>query len=289
MKRKIIRNTILAMLFMFLLVVSGCSVENDSNDSGVTEQKTKLERQLPEIKEELLYNGNVRITVKGIEQNEEDYKINLFIENVSEEDIIISEYAYGINSVMVGSEKRMDCMLTAGESKNAYLDISTTLLDENGIGEINYIQLLLFGKEENSSQNSFRTDIMLIETKLENVGSDMPDGTLLLDEQGVYVDFIDRNGDSFTFMITNNSCDYLQFDISDVSVNGYTMTELEDSLKSKVVLCNNAVLCTVTVDEEFKTDNAIKKVEKLEWSLVCRPNGDFAEEYELGPIRYEVE
>ncbi len=289
MRRKIIRNTILVMLFMFLLVASGCSMENESNDSGVTEPKTKLERQLPEIKETLLYNGNMRITVKGIEQNGADYKINLFIENVSDADMRISEYAYGINSVMLGSEKSMDCMLTAGESKNAYLDINTTLLDENGIGEINYVQLLLFGKEENSNQNSFRTDIMLIETESENVGSDIPDGTLLLDEQGVYVDFIDRNGDSFTFMITNNSCDYLQFDISDMSVNGCTMTELGESWKSNIVLCNNAILCTVTVDEEFKATHSIKKIEKLEWSLVCRPNGDFAEEYELGPIRYEVE
>ena len=289
MRRKIIRNTIMGMIFMFTLVVSGCSMETAGNDSGIEEQKTKIERQLPEIKETLLYNGKVNVTVKGIEQNGPDYRVNLFMENVSDTDISIFEYSYGINSVMVRSEKSMDCMLTAGESKDVYFDISTVLLDENGIGEINYIQLLLFGKKENSSQNSFRTDIMLIETESGNGESDIPDGAFLLDEQGVYVDFIDRNGDSFTFMITNNSCDYLQFDISDVSVNGCTMTELEDSLKNNTVLCNNAFLCTVTVDEEFKATHSIKKIEKLEWSLVCRPNGDFAEEYELGPIRYEVE
>lgn len=289
MRRKIIRNAILGMMFMFTLAVSGCSIETDGNDSGIEGQKTKIERQLPEIKETLLYNGNVRITVKGIEQNGADYRANLFIENASDTAISIFEYAYGINSIMVGSEKSMDCMLAAGESKSTYFDISTTLLDENGIGEINYIQLLLFGKEENGSQNSFRTDIMLIETELGNDESDIPDGAFLLDEQGVYVDFIDRNGDGFTFMITNNSCDYLQFDISDVSVNGCTMTELEDSLKNNTVLCNNAIICTVTVDEEFKTTHSIKKIEKLEWSLVCRPNGELTEEYELGPIKYQVE
>lgn len=266
--------------------------ENTENSSIVEElPKEETEKRIPAIEESVIYNSNdVVITVKGIEQSGKDYNVKLLIENNSALNLGFHAHAYGVNGVMSGNNiYDMACDVAAGKKANTSLEIESSFMDENGIDEIRYIDLLLWAYDNDKSYKEFDTDQLRIETSLFDNRSDALSGTTIHDENGMYVDFIGRENDTFTFMLTNNTGSYLNVDFAEISINDYTMTDYNYDLCDKVILCNNVALFSITIDEDFKEENSIDEIRKIEWNLNCRPNGSYFDEYKLGPILYEVQ
>lgn len=243
------------------------------------------------IDECVLYEGNdVIITVKGIEQSGSDYEVKLLIENNSALNLGFNAHAYGVNGIMTRNNiYDMDCDVAAGKKTNTSFKIESSFLNEYDISEIRFIDILFWAYDNDKMFKEFDTDQLRIYTSLYDNSDDIPSGDTIYSDDNIRVDFVSSEGNDYTFLIVNNTITYMDFDFAEISINDYTVSDIDYDLYDESLLSSNAIFCTIKVSDEFMQENDIETVEKIEWNLNCRPESDYFNEYKAGTILYTVQ
>jgi hypothetical protein len=182
----------------------------------------------------------------------------------------------------------MDCDVASGKKANVDLGISTSVMKKYNISSIRYVDVLFWAYDNDSYFKSFDTEQIRIETSLYDGTADIFSGETIYDSDGIKIDFLEVNGNNYTFCLTNTTGEYINVDFDNISINDYTVSDIDYDLYDEVVLNNNQFVYTIKVSNQFKQDNGIDEVEAVEWNLTCRPYGDYFSDYKVGPIVYTV-
>ena len=260
----------------------------DANEE--IEIHAQTEENVPEVAEQVIYEGNdVIITATGIEKSGSGYNINLLIENNSALNLGFNAHAYAINGIMTRNNiYAMDCDVAAGKKANAKLELKGSVLNTYGISSVRCVDVLFWAYDNDAMFKEFDTEQIEIKTSLYDETHDYISGVTIYDADGIKVDYLGDDGKNFDFCITNTSGAYFNFDFTEITINDYTVTDIDFDLFDEVVLNNSQIVCTITVGNSFKQDAGISDVESVEWNMSIRPYGDYFDEYKIGPIVYLV-
>lgn len=265
--------------------------EKESASENDTKTKSDATEEIPEIEEQVIYEGNdVVITAKGIEKSGSGWNVKLLIENNSALNLGFNAHAYGINGIMTHNNiYDMDCDVAAGKKANTELEIKGSVLNDYGITEVRCIDVLFWAYDNDEMFKEFDTDQIEIQTSLYDGTHDVFTGDTIYESDGIKVDYLSTNDNDYLFSIENTTGKYIDFDFDEITINDYTVSDLDYDLFDKMILNNCQIVCTVSVDSQFMQDNDIDSVETIEWNMAIRPNSDYFNESKVGPIVYKVQ
>ena len=295
---------IVVAILVLLILIGSCSDEEETKtpvseseelqtvQENETEAKkeTKEETSEPVIKEQVIYEGNnVVITAKGIESSGSDWEIKLLIENNSKLNLGFNAHAYAVNGIMTGNNiYDMDCDVAAGKKANVSLELKGRVLNEYGITNIRCVDALFWAYDNDKSFKEFDTGQIEIKTSLYNKKHDVIKGDTLYDNDGIKVDFIGSDDNEFTFAVKNTTGNYIEFDVEEITINGFTVSDIDYDLYGIGANSDCQAIYTISVDNQFMQDNDIDKVETVEHNLTVRTDGKYTDKYKVGPIEYTV-
>lgn len=281
--------TAIVLMFVATSILPGDS-DSDSEPSkySISGESSQEQEEVEEstIEESVIYDKNdVVIKATGLESN----ILNISIENNSKLNLGFNAHAYAVNNIMTGNNiYDMDCDVAAGKNANAELEISDYFLKEFGINTIKTIDILFWAYDNDESFKEFDTGQIQINTNNANDETNFVKGeSTLYDHKGVKVEYLFSEDDVYTFCITNTTKKYFNFDVENITFNDYTVTDVDYDLFDETVLKNCCHVFSIKLDGEFKENNKIEDVNKLEFSLKIRPNGDYEDEWSTEMIKYE--
>ncbi|MDE7436661.1 MAG: hypothetical protein K2N01_12700 [Lachnospiraceae bacterium] len=253
------------------------------NENSEIETETEIQAE-PVIEEQVIYEGNeVVIYVKGIRKSYGNYYVDIYIENNSGMNLGFNAHSYAVNGIMTReSIYAMDCDVAAGKKANTELYISREFLNDSEIKEIRNIDVLFWAYDNDAMFKEFDTGQIKISTSLDDGTYDIITGQNIYDDGKISVDYLYNEGNRYYYCLTNKAEWYLDFDVSNLSINDYTNSELDFDLYDEQLLKDCQIVFCVIIDNGFKTDNEIEDVEKIEFSFKIRPNGDYFSEYATG-------
>lgn len=268
------------------------SVSGNSDDSGVSgagsrQQKTSGKTsEPPSITSSVIYEGNnVVITAKSLEETITGYKLNLLIENDSAMSLAFNAHAYAINGIMTGNNiYDMDCDVASGMKTNASLDLDLYTLDTLGISDIRCIDILFWAYDNSINFKAFDSGQVEIQTNLFNQKHDVRTGTSIYGSNGIRIDYLGHDGGNYQFSILNQTGSLFDFDVNDITVNGYTSSDLNPELYDVETLRQCQSIITIPVSDSFREQNGISTVDTIQWSMEIRPNGAYEQKYTIGPV-----
>lgn len=245
--------------------------------------------ELTTVAREVIYEqNNVTITVTGLEETKSTWNVNILIENNGELNLGFYAHAYGVNGIMTKNNiYDMDCDVAAGKKANTSLQIKKDVLKEIGdISQIRCIDVLFWAYDNDKYFKEFDTGQLEIRTNFYNGEHDSYAGTEIFNDGKISVQYLYHKKDGYYFCIANNIGNPVTFDFSELSINDYTDSEIDYDLYDKDLLNNCQIMMKVNVRDDFKKQNSIDSVKKIDWNLKIRPNGDYFAEEKVGPIVY---
>lgn len=271
--------------------------ENNTEDTTVTEpekESTETESEVkPEdvaIEEQTLYDSNgVTIKATSLEKDYFGYTVNIYIENNSDLNLGFNAHAYAVNGMMTGdSIYAMDCDVAAGKKANTSLDIGSSFMKENEIEVIRNIQILFWAYDNDASYKEFDTGQLSISTTADDGSYNVVTGQNIYDDGSISVDYLYRDGDKFYYCLTNNTDNYFNFDVNNISINDYTVSDIDYDLYDEVILKGCQKIFVIKVENSFKNLNGITDVSKIDFNFGIRPEGNYFKEYASGMIEQEI-
>ena len=253
-----------------------------------TTVQTTTEPQLEPItiNETLVYDANnVKIYIKDIEDN----VISFYIENNSDKNYNFAAHSYAVNGVMTRNNiYDMYCDVAANSKANAKLEIDKTFLKEFDVTTINTIDICFWAYDNAVSVKDFDTGCLrIITNKEEDIKVETKKN--MYADNNISVDYIGRTSQDYKFCITNNRDNLIDFNIEDVTVNGYTITLWDLDIYDCEVLNNCQYVYTIHIDKEALKDNAIDKVETIQYNVKIRDNGDYFDDWATGNISVDID
>ncbi len=306
--KKILPIIIVAVIIVALIGIgsenSKKSKENDSGAAKETEQvgvteteqnnEPEVSNQTPqqedssESKEEVsienvcIYSANnVSIYATGIEESWIGYDIGIYIENNSALNLGFNARAYGVNGIMTGNNiYDMDCDIAAGKKTNATISIDKSFLEDNKIDTIGYIDVLFWAYDNDQVFKSFDTGQVQIQTSnYSNTQAHYITGDTIYDQNGIKIDRIASEDGSMTYAILNNTGNYFDFDVENITVNDFTSSDIDFDLMNVITLNGCQSVFKIKPSNEFMSTNGLSKIEKIEFSLKIRPLEDYMQEW----------
>ena len=243
-----------------------------------------------EINSGVIYEGHdVVITTKNMEKTKSGWNINLLIENNSSLNLGFNAHAYAINGIMTQNNiYDMDCDVAAGKKANVSLELENSILDQYGITEIRCVDALLWAYDNDKYFKEFDTNQIEIKTSLYDATHDVLLGETIYDTDGIKVEFLVNDGNTYWFGITNTTGAYVDFDFDEISINDFTSSDINYDLIGVTLLNNCQVVLPVIVSDEFISANDISTIESIEWNMSVRPYGEYSDAIKIGPIVYAV-
>ena len=247
-----------------------------------------------DIQEQELYSdNNVKIVAKSLDSDFDGCKVKIYIENNSDLNLIFDPRAYSVNGIMVerSISEAYDEMtkISSGSKINAFLTLKYSFLQKMAIKQIKYIDVMFKVRENDSFFDGFNTGQLRILTSLSDNSRDDIDGKVLYDNGGINVKFLNNTGNTFKYIITNNTSNYFLCDIDEVNINGFSFSDLDIYLNDIYILNECQSVISLQPDEKFLKDNDISKIEKIDFKLVIRPNDDYYSEYKTDKISHNCE
>jgi hypothetical protein len=108
----------------------------------------------------------------------------------------------------------------------------------------------------------------------------------LYNQNGISVDFISSEGNSFTFCITNTTGQYFAYDVTSETYNDFTMSDSYE-IFNQYLLDGCKTLVTLTPTDDFLTANGISDVSNVDFALTIRPLAEYDNEYTTDLISYQ--
>lgn len=266
--------------------VSTTEIEQ-SNESEVGNQMQQQEdssdsQEVVSIENICIYNANnVSIYVTGIKESWLSYDIGIYIENNSTLNLGFNARAYGVNGVMTGNNiYDMDCDIAGGKKTNATINIDKSFLKDNEIGAIGYIDVLFWAYDNDQSYKSFDTGQIQIQTSnYSNTQAHYVTGDTIYDQNGIKIDRIANDGNSMTYAVLNNTGNYFDFDVENITINDFTSSDMDFDLMNVITLNGCQSIFTIKPSNDFLSTNGINKIEKMEFSLNIRPLEDYMQKW----------
>lgn len=189
-------------------------------------------------------------------------------------------HSFAVNGIMTGdSIYSMDCDVAAGRKANTILTIKNTFLEENLIAYIKYIDILLWAYDNDKHFKEFESDEIRITMNDSEIIPDIIDGTNIYNKDGIKVDFISSADNSFKYVITNNTGNYFDFSVNNITVNEYTSSELDFDLNDVQVLNGCQKVFNIGLSKEFNDINDIQDISIIEFSLEIEPLGTYLDKF----------
>lgn len=272
------RKIICAILAILLMVsLSACVIIGPRDEkslstkapSGSSEpQETDPQETKPLLEETVLYEDeSYKITVTGMEETIWGTEIKLLLENNTDRNIALSGDVFVVNGITMDGSLYLD--VAAGKKANGEITLHTSDLETAGITEIAAVTAY--------DANIFDTDNYkdLLSTPLEiktSIADDYTqpindDGDVLWEGEGITViSRVIQNslfGRNVKLLIKNNSEDDIVVQADNVSVNGFTISEI----MSSDVVAGTVCYTDMTVMEYSLEDNGIEDIEEVSFTL----------------------
>lgn len=275
--------------------------KNVTEVKNTTEVETKnkkrnLSKQNKETKNTTVKNQkifddkNVVIKATGFEECVFCDKVKIYIENNSNLNLSFYAHAYAVNGIMTDdSIYYMDCDVASGKKANTELDIKNSFMKENNIKDIKTIDILIWAYDDEKNMKEFDTGQLTINTnKNDGKRKSINCKKVLYENDGLSVGYMSNSGNKYTYLVTNNTGEYLEFDVNNISINDYTITNTDFNLISVITLNKCQSIFTINVDNDFLSDNDIKSVKNIEFNLGIRPQEDYLEKWSTRSIKTSI-
>lgn len=252
----------------------------EASEIGTETNTEELETAPTTIDEQVIYqDNNVIIKVMGCEETTIGLSINLYIENNSAKNYGFNAHSYAVNGVMTKDTiYAMDCDVAAGKMANTTLFISNDFLDEYQMDCVKSIDVLFWAYDNDAMFKDFETPQIQIKTNKYDNTNYQKLGTRILNTDEMSVDYISRSGNTCYFVLTNKSGSYFDFDFTNLSINDYTVSEVDYDLYDTQILSNCQILLEINIDDDFLKQNNIETVSKMDFNITYRPIGDYFNE-----------
>lgn len=283
----------IALLFMYGLASMGA----DDNESQTPKESTETISETvntqsdikAEVKEKKIYDkNNVSITVKSYDSTSNE--LNLFIKNKSNLNLDINAHAYSVNGIMSNNNiYEMDCTVPKKKKANATLELDSSFLKDNNIKNVKYIDVLFWAYDNDKSFKEFDTGVIRIKTNLYDSKNDFSKGKKIYNKKGIKVEYLRNTDNKFYFSVKNNSGNYIELDIENLSINGYGYsTDYAFDLMSVIVFDESQNTICLELENEFLSNNNIKKVKKIQFSFDVREKADYFKNWKTGQMKLKM-
>ena len=219
--------------------------------------------------------------------------MKLYIENESEKNIYVYTDYGAINGIMAEwFSLYTSCNVPAGKKANVDLDITDQVLHDLDIETLKTISLYLRAYDSDTYETVIETETEEIETSFSDGVHDVVemakfDKEELYQNNGITIDFIGRESNSFFFTISNETGEFVYIDFDHLSINDYAMDAYSSDI-SGVVLNGSVGKYQIEVDSGIMERNSIDDIRKIEFSVDILPHWDYYQDYQIGPIVYEI-
>ncbi len=182
--KKIAATLLMSLLLSFCLIACNQSQISEEEYNRVVSERDALQQQLDNLLEDqntesnakepsennkpqaveqvLVEQNNIKITYMGID-NESRTKIKLKIENNSDMPITVQQRDMSINGIMI--DGIFSCDVQPGKIANDSISLFSSDLEDNGITEIENIELSFHVYNADSSDGIFDSDMITIQVQ----------------------------------------------------------------------------------------------------------------------------
>ena len=264
--------------------------ENNIDNSGIisTKDDQNLKNEIADvlIEPSEIYNENdVVISLKECNIDSGNMLVYFLIENNSSLNLGFNAHAYSINNIMTGNNiYDMDCDVAAGKKANAELKIKKGFLDKYNISTIKSLDILFWAYDNDKHFKEFDTGQITIKTNNYDETFNPISGKNIYDNNNIRVDYISNNGNEYTYCITNNTGDYFDFDVENITINDYSSSDSDYDLMSISCLNSCQAVFIIKANNDFMKLNDITNIQKVEFSLNIRPLGDYFSDWSTDMI-----
>ena len=303
---KIKKTPVWAVILVVILIIAimpkGNSKKTTNSDKSTAPSSTAKIEKIQEVKEteapaatieeQTIFEGNnVIIKVVGMEKSGANWNVNIYIENNSALNLGFNAHSYAVNGIMTGEGiYSMDVDVAAGKKANTALTIKNSFLKEYGItaDNIRCIDVLFWAYDNDKSFKEFDTGQIEIKTNKYDGTHDNIVSEKIFEQQNITVSYLDAEKNKYSFVISNNTGSYFNYDFKDISINDYTVSDTDFDLYDEVLLDGCQTVCVVKVKNDFMETNKIDTVNTIDWNMSIRTLGSYFNEYSIGLIKYEV-
>lgn len=294
--------SIIAVVVVFLLIFLVPSPKENENENEGQEYKDEIlleDTQMSTdnleptknvtVKEKKIYSkNNVRIDVKGFDNKEKT--LSFFIKNNSNLNLGFNAHAYSVNGIMtMNNIYDMECNVATKKKANTELQIDTSFLDENNISEIEYIDILFWAYDNDKQFKEFETNVIRIKTSSYKKEELNTKGKKIYNNKGIEIKYSGEDEGKYLLSVNNKSGEYINFDVENITVNGYTSSDDDFDLFDVCLFDKNMVQISIKPENDFLKKNNIKKINTVEFSLAVRKKGDYFDTYNTDMIKVKVE
>lgn len=280
---------ILISFFVILSVPSDETVNQPVDKMAGTEKEQEQRIEPVTVEDKKIYSKHkVDIYSKGYDEKENIFKF--YVENNSKLNLGFNAHAYSVNGIMTNNNiYEMDYDVAKKSKANMELEINKSFLNENGISEIKYIDILFWAYDNDESFKEFDTGVIRIKTSAYKKKKIKLEGKKIYDKKGLKIGYIRNDDDKYIFEVKNESGEYVDIDINNVTINGFTSSDTDFDLVSMIVFDKNISRFVIEPSEEFMEKNEIGKINRIEFSMEVRIKEDYFKSYNTDTIRINIE
>lgn len=261
--------------------------QNTEKPIEIVETEEKIEVKLSETV--VFDEKDVKIYVKSIEEQSKEYLVNFQIENNSSLNLGFNARSYSVNKIMTNNNiYDMGYDVAAGKKTVAQLKINKSVLEELNIKEVKNIDILIWAYDNDKHYKEFETNQIFIETNLDDGNYYIPAGASVYDKDGIKIDYINNYDGKYSFCINNNTGNYFDFDVENITINDYTSSDLDFDLIGVIVLNGCSSIFSIEPSEDFMKLNSIDKIERIEFNLEVRPLESYYSDFSTDVIKIEL-
>lgn len=245
----------------------------------------------------VLYEDNgIHVETKGLTGAPSTDTIGLYIENSSNLNLGVAPYAYAINGIMAGGDQYgvNSANVAPGKKANSTIELADSWNNKDffkdfQMNEVDSFDILLWAYDNDKSFKAFDSGQIHADVTGTTLTSSpvFDNAQNLYNQNGISVDFISSDGNSFTFCITNTTGQYFTYDVVSETYDDFTTSDKNYDLYNEYLLNNCKTLVTLTPTDDFLSLNGITDVSKVDFALTVRPLAEYASEYTTDLISYQ--
>lgn len=269
-----LRNLLLIILSLCMITLSfpilnvNASTKNNFLSSFSVSKKT-------------IYKGNgVSISLDSAKKNSSGLEITFVVKNSSKKDYAISAHEYAINKLMAGGKTYgSDIKVPKGKKAKLTVKVDKSWFKDNGIKTFKRFDVLFWAyydnmKDWDSGQVSFSTN------KDNKKGYYKPSKKALFSDENMSIGYISKKSDTYKFYVQNKTDIDRRWTVDNCSINdwSYDLGSCKYDLYSEPILSGCYAILDLSVDKDFKKENSIKSVKKIEFSIEFE--GGFNDDWE---------
>ena len=261
--KKLLRNLLLIVLSLCMMIIAipDITANASTKDNFISSFS---------VSKKTIYKGNgVSISLDSAKKSSSDLEITFIVKNNSKKDYAISAHEYAINNLMAGgSEYFSDVDVPKGKKARLTVKVDKSWFKENGIKVFKKFDVIFWAyydsmKEWDSGQVSFSTN------KDNKKGYYKPSKKALFSDENMSVGYVSKKNDSYKFFVQNKTDSDRDWTVDNCSVNNwsYDLGSCKYDLYSEPILSGCYAVFDLTVDNDFKKENSIKSVKKIEFNI----------------------